>query len=134
MARLRYARIIGSLADAGSVAQRSDRLSRLLPHRELPTRPDEMAGVSAGIALQVVLVLGLRLPEGAGRGNFGHDLARPQAGGVDIGDGILGDPLLLGRRIEYRRAIARSDVVALAVQRRRIVNLEEELQQLAVAD
>jgi hypothetical protein len=50
-----------------------------LAPRQLPLRPYEMTRVAAGIAQEVVLVLGLRLPEVTHRNNFGHDLAWPQA-------------------------------------------------------
>src|SRR5689334_6225076 len=36
--------------------------------------------------------------------------------------------------VENRRPIARADVVALTIARRRVVNLEEELEDLAIAD
>src|SRR4029077_16287153 len=58
----------------------------------------------------------------------------PQAGGVDVGDRVQGDPLLLVGGVEDRRAVARSPIVALAVERRGIVNLEEEFQQFTVSD
>src|ERR1700755_2259717 len=45
--------------------------------RQLPVGTDEMAGVAVGIALQIVLMLGLGLPEGAGRLHFGHDRSGP---------------------------------------------------------
>src|SRR4029079_11789103 len=70
----------------------------------------------------------------SGGHDFGHDLARPQARGVDVGDGVLSDVLLLIARVEDRRAVARADVVALAITRRRIVDLEEELEQVTEAD
>src|SRR5262245_18479055 len=61
--------------------------------RKLPVRPREMASVAVGISLEIVLVLGLRFPEIAGRRHFGHDLARPQTRGIHIGDGIFRDAL-----------------------------------------
>jgi hypothetical protein len=51
--------------------------------------------------------------------------------GIDVGDRVLGDPLLLVGGVENRRAVAGADVVALAVLRRRVVHLEEELEQRA---
>jgi hypothetical protein len=93
-----------------------------------------VAGVPVRVVLQVVLVLGLGLPERAGRGHLGDDLARPQAGGVDVGDGVLGDLLLLVTEVEDGRPVAIADVVALPVLRRRVVDLEEELQQVPVRD
>src|SRR5580658_1470206 len=112
----------------------STRLSRALPDRKFPAGPDEVTGVAAGMALEIVLMLGFRFPEIAGGRHFGHDLAGPESGRLDIGDRLLGDPLLLGRRIENRRAIARAGVVALAVRRRRVMDLEEEFQELPIAD
>ncbi len=44
---------------------------------ETPPRADVVAGVAVGVALEVVLVLGLGLPEWAGRRDLGDDLARP---------------------------------------------------------
>ena len=81
----------------GGAGDRPER--QLLGHgvgvaRQRPVGPDEMAGVAMGVALQVVLVLRLGLPECAGGGHFGHDLARPAAGGLDVSDGLLGNALL----------------------------------------
>src|SRR5438270_13490216 len=89
-----------------------------------------MAGVTAGIPLEVVLVLGLGLPEGTGCGDLGDDLPRPQAGRFDVGDRVLGDLPLLVTRMEDGRAVAVADVVALAVLGGRVVDLEEELEQV----
>jgi hypothetical protein len=47
---------------------------------------------------------------------------------------LLGDLLLLVARVVDGRPIAQSAIIALAIQRARIVDLEEELQDLAVAD
>src|SRR6476620_9652925 len=82
---------------------------------ELPAGADPVAGVAVGDALQVVLVLGLGLPERAGRLQLGHDLAGPQAGRVDVLDGVLGDALLLVGSVEDGRAIGAAAVVALPV-------------------
>src|SRR5580693_8990662 len=115
------------------------RLSTLRGHRagavrELPARAHEVARVPVGVALQVVLVLGLGLPERAGRRDLGDHLARPQAGGVDVGDRVLGGLLLRVAEVEDGRPVARPQVVALPVPRRRVVDLEEELQQVPVGD
>jgi hypothetical protein len=77
-------------------------------------------------------MLGLGFPERPGGGHLGHDLRGPAARGVDVGDRLLGDAALLLIETEDCRAIARPDVVALTVQRGRVVDLEEELEQLAV--
>ena len=102
--------------------------------RQLPAWPDEVAGVAVGVVLQVVLVLGLGLPERPGRRHLGDDLARPQPGGVHVRDRVLGDALLLVAGVEDRRAVAGPDVVALPVAGARVVDLEEELQQVPVGD
>ncbi len=77
-------------------------------------------------------MLGLGLPERAGGLDLGDDLAGPEARGLDVGDRVLGDPALLVVDVEDRRAVAQADVVPLPVQRRRVVDLEEELEQVAV--
>src|SRR5690242_17327394 len=69
------------------------------PPRQLPMRADEVAGVAVRIAFQVILVLGLRLPEIAGGRELGHDLARPQPRGLDVGDGVLGNTALFLARV-----------------------------------
>src|SRR5215212_8528151 len=87
--------------------------------RELPVGPHEVARVAVRIALQVILVLGLGLPERYGLAHLGHDLPRPQAGGVDVGDRLLRHPALFVRRVEDLRAVAAADVVPLPVLGRR---------------
>ncbi len=102
--------------------------------RQRPFRPNEVTGVAVRIFFQVILMLGLGLPERTGRSQLGDNLARPKAGSIDIGDGVFRDPLLRVAGIEDGRPIARAPVVALAVQRRGIMDLEKEFQQLAIAD
>jgi hypothetical protein len=84
--------------------------------------------------LQVVLVLGLSLPERDGVADLGHDPAGPQPGGLDVGDRVLRDPALLVARGEDLGPVAGADVVALAILGRRIVDLEEELEDVPVGD
>src|SRR5258708_18301895 len=102
--------------------------------RQLPLRPYEMTRVAAGIAQEVVLVVRFRLPEVARWNNFGHDLAWPQAGSIDVGNRVFRDPLLLFAGVEDCRSIAAADVVALAVARARVVDLEEDLEKLPITD
>src|SRR3954464_13341836 len=92
---------------------------------QLPSRSREMARVAVRVALEVVLVLGLRLPERDGLADLGDHLPRPQARCVDVGDRLLGDLALILARVEDLGAVAGADVVALAVLGRRVVDLEE---------
>jgi hypothetical protein len=47
--------------------------------RQSPVGPNEMAGVAAGISLEIILMLTFGLPEVACRNDFRNHLARPQA-------------------------------------------------------
>ena len=78
--------------------------------------------------LQVVLMLGLSLPEGTGGHDFCHDLSWPQAGSIDIGDGVFSDALLFVVHVEDGRPIAGAYVIALPVASGGIVDLEEEFE------
>src|SRR4051812_14847107 len=102
--------------------------------RELPARSREVAGVAVRVALEGVLVIGLRLPEGHGLADVGHHLAGPEPRGLDVGDRVLGDLALLVARVEDLGAVAGADVAALAVLCRRVVDLEEELEDVPVGD
>src|SRR6202020_2238738 len=117
---------------AASIALCGRRLERALVRaaRQLPAGPDEVARVPVGVMLQVVLVLGLGLPERSGRGYLGDHLARPQAGGVDVGDRVLRGLLLGVAEVEDGRPVTGPDVVSLPVERGRVVHLEEELEQV----
>lgn len=61
-------------------------------------------------------MLGLGLPERTGRLDRGDGLARPEAGGIHIGDRVARDALLLRTQREDRGTVARADVVALTIQ------------------
>jgi len=50
----------------------------LTAFRQLPVRPDEVAGVAVGNAFQVILMLRLCFPEWPRRFDFGHHTAGPQ--------------------------------------------------------
>jgi hypothetical protein len=100
--------------------------------RQQPAWAGEVASVSLRVALQIVLVLGLCFPELACGRDLRDDFARPQPRRFDVGDSVLGDPTLLVVKAEDRRSVARADIVPLAVQRRWVMYLEEELEQLSV--
>src|SRR5437763_13850591 len=73
-------------------------------------RPRE-EGVAVRVAVKVVLIFGLGLPEKARLADLGHDLAGPDACGAEVGDRVRGDLALLVGRIEDLRAVAGADDV-----------------------
>src|SRR3954471_7482254 len=93
-----------------------------------------MAGVAIWNPLEIVLMLRHGFPQLACRNDFGNGFAGPETGSVDVGDRVFRDLLLLRGGIEDRRSIAAADVVALAITRARVVDLEEELEELPIAD
>src|SRR5262245_58067017 len=114
-----------------------DRLARLfgrLPPGQHPIGARVMAGVAVWVALQVILMFRLRLPEIPRRLDLGHDLARPEAGGVYVCDGVLGNPLLLLVDVVDCRPVGATDVIALPIPCGRIVDLEEVFQDPSVTD
>jgi hypothetical protein len=101
---------------------------------KFPARADEVTGVAVRVALEIILVLRLDFPEGPGGRQLGNDLARPETRGLDIGDRVLGDPLLPVGGVENGRPVTQADIAALPVARGRIVDLKEKFQQRSVAD
>src|SRR5260221_10726526 len=101
---------------------------------QFPVRSNKVAGISVRKAFQIALMFWLCRPERASRNYFGDDLAGPEARCIDIGHSALSHSLLLFIEIEDCRAVARTNVVALAVLRRRVMELKEELEDLTIAD
>ena len=91
-----------------------------------------MARLAAWVFLQVILIVLLSLPERPCRGDLGHDLSRPEAGCFDVRDGIDSGQSLFFIGVEDGRTDVSPDLIALPVQRRRIVDLKEELEQIPV--
>ena len=79
---------------------------------QVPFRAHVVAGVAAGVALQVILMFWFGFPEVTGRCHFGDHRGGPPPRCVDIGDGVQRDALLIVIEIEDRRAVAGADVVA----------------------
>src|SRR5438876_12415002 len=74
--------------------------------RQHPARTCEVTRVSVRVTLEIVLMLGLGLPERPRRRHLGDHLAGPETRGLDIRDRVPGDATLLVVEIEDRRAIA----------------------------
>ncbi len=92
-----------------------------------------MAGVIVGLTFQVILVLGLRLPEIADGFNLGHYFARPEAGGIDVRNRVFADTFLFVVGVVNGRPIRGAAVVALLVRCAWVMDLEEKLQLRAKA-
>src|SRR5262252_10037169 len=103
---------------------------RLTP--QLPAGADEVARLAIGMLLQVILVVLLRLPELPCRCYLRHDFSGPEAGCIDVGDGVDSDESLPFIGVEDGRTDVAPYLIALPVYRRRIVDPEEELQQTPV--
>src|SRR5215471_21846730 len=76
------------------------------------------------VALEVVLIFCLGLPEVTGLADLGHDLAGPVARGIDVGDRLLGHLALLLATVKDLRTVAGPDEIFAKVGS---VDLEEEL-------
>jgi hypothetical protein len=74
------------------------------------------------------LVFWFGLPEIPRRDDFCGHLAGPEPRGIHICDRIDRDTFLLVVREKDRRSVAHSDVVALPVERARIMHLEEKFE------
>src|SRR5215467_5527210 len=88
------------------------------------TVPREGRRAAVRVALEVVLIFGLGLPEGTGLADLRDNLAGPVARGVDVADRLLGHLALLLARTKDLRAIAGPDETFAKVGP---VDLEEEL-------
>jgi hypothetical protein len=102
--------------------------------RKLPLGPHEMASIPIRITLQVVLMLRLGFPKATGLSEFRNNLPRPKPGGFDVRNRVACDPFLIRADAEDRRTVAGSPIVALAVQSRRVMDLEKEFQELPIAE
>jgi hypothetical protein len=100
--------------------------------RQHPIGPRKVARVPFGVTLEVVLVLGFGLPERSRWRDFGHHATRPQTRRVNVGDGVERDATLFVIDVEDGGSITRPTVITLSIHRGRIVNLEEELQYVAI--
>src|SRR5262245_36673848 len=89
---------------------------------------DELAVGLALVEAVIVLVVVLGLVEGAGAGDLGDDGRGEVLRGLALRS-LRGFPLSF-RMVEDRRAVLRADVMALPVERGRIVELPEALEEL----
>jgi hypothetical protein len=81
------------------------------------------------VVTQVVLIVSPGLPERPGLGDPGDDRGGPHAGGVGVGERLLGDLALIVARIEDLGTVVGTDDRLAKV---RPVDLEEELEDVAV--
>src|SRR4051794_34231952 len=94
--------------------------------------PQIMAGVSVRFPLQIILMVVLRGPELGVVDDLRRDRPRPLL--LRALDGFLGRLALLVVVYEDRGAVLRADVVPLPVRRGRIVQAEEEVEDVVVGD
>jgi hypothetical protein len=95
-------------------------------------RDDDRAVRLAGISREVLLVVSLRLVERCDVRDLGDDRIFPEFRRRELRAHRLGNPALLGRLGEDHGTVLRADVVALAILRRRIVNREKHIEEVAV--
>lgn len=94
---------------------------------------DELAVALVRVAREVFLVIVLSRVERVNGRNFGHNRVIPELGSGDVGDFVLGDSFLLRRVIEDGRAVLCAHVIALAIERRRVMDGEEHVEQIGKA-
>src|SRR5262249_22029875 len=94
----------------------------------------EMAGITVWNPFKVVLGLGLGFPELADGHDFCDDFSWPKTRCINVCDRIFSDALLLFARVENGRAVAFANVFPLTSASGWVMNLEEELQQIAICD
>src|SRR5580704_12214368 len=100
--------------------------------RKGPIGSDVVAGIAVRNAFEIILMFRLSFPEFSRGPNFGHYLSGPKSRSINVRDRFLRNPFLCFGCVENGGAVARSGVISLAVLRCRIVNLEEEFQQLPI--
>ena len=87
------------------------------------------------MAVQIVLMVGLRIVEPLQRHDLGDDGAPEHARCLELGDVAVGHALLVGVGIEDGRTVLRAGIRPLPVQFRRVMrDGKEHLQELPVAD
>ena len=93
-----------------------------------------MVAITTGIVLEIVLMVRFAHEEfqALGRLNLCGDLSFDLAAGLHFVANLFGDLLLFARVREDDRAVLRASVVALPIQRRRIVHAEEEANEIRV--
>src|SRR5213596_1418019 len=89
-------------------------------------RDDDPAIARGRVLAEVVLMVLLRSVERLQRRDFRDDRPSPDSRFEDFRHDLPRGLLLLRRIIEYRRPILRPDVAALSIQRRRVVDREED--------
>src|ERR1043166_2410424 len=102
--------------------------------RKPPVRPNEMAGVTIRMVLQIVLMFWFGFPKRTGGSDFSHHFTGPNPRRFDISDGVTCDSFLFVAIVEDGGTIAGSPVVPLSIPCGRVMNLEEEFKQRSVSE
>jgi len=97
-------------------------------------RDDHLAVGLRGVTPEIVAVVVLSRVERGERRDLRDNRSVPHAGRGQVADDLLGDGLLLLAVVEDGGAVLRADVRALAIQRRRVVHAEKDVQQVAERD
>ncbi len=132
----RWSAAIGGGADA-SASRRLPRVPALqsvgmgFPELRDFRRNDVRAVRLSSVALEIVLVMGFRGIKRRGIGDFRDDGIPPEPLRGQLGDDGLRVGALLRCLAENDRPILRTDIVALPIARRRVVEGEEHAQQVA---
>src|SRR5258706_10556389 len=91
-------------------------------------------GVGPAGPLVILLVVALRHVELGGGRDLGHDRAGKHLARGEVRHDFVGDAPLLGRMGEDRRAVLRADVVSLLIEGGRVVDGEEDSEQVLVGE
>lgn len=88
-------------------------ITSVLAFRKHPVGSEEVTGIAVRSLLQIILMLRFGFPKRADWFNLGDYFALPKPGGIHIGDGVLGDVLLLFIDIIDARPVGQPTIVAL---------------------
>src|SRR5262249_35458645 len=117
--------IIGASGRVSSSAPRRSAASGVQGPTAAASSADQVAGGGLPVPVEVVLMLGLRLPERLLGVDFSHHGTGPQTRGFDFGNRRECRLLLLFVRVEDGRTVAWPKIAPLLLVGCRVVNVEE---------